>query len=593
MRLSHCFFAGVPTDTDWSQSYAHQGEQGHFGLVVHVGGQSDQASLGKQVLSQAMEAAGKLTREEFLTFFKSWEKPGVDICAIFSQEDKALLYAHGEVAIALARKGTQQTILRGSNSAQFIEGQSQPGDYYTLGTNEFFSNLPAVDPNRSTQDACDVSVASLYKLPDSSKVTALFIKAAGGSETKEAGLPPHLSDTSRVSESKAAGSASSFGRPKFPKVVFASNLLSQKGKKLLKIGLALGAVVLLFLILSWYLTARKAADLEKTLAPYQQRYDQLSALPQEKKLDKLQGLRELSRDLTDRQQQTREASLKRAFEQLLVLVNRAFAEASGEKHFDKLNVFYDFRLIAPDFVATAVGFDAPGKLAVFLDGGHSRLLSLSLEKKEALTLSVDEKLSRPFALAVENRKAYVLASEGVMELSLPLDRLGSVVVPRDGVWVNPKLIDVFGTNAYILDTLARNILKYDLTDLGSSPSGWLRSKEGIDFERVTSMRIDGGVWLGDNGGSVTRFMQGMPEEFSYQNVLDKPTSSVYIYATKDSDFLYILEPQAKRLLVLNKQGEYQKSLTSDDLGTATGVIVDESINKAYILSGSLVYEVGL
>jgi hypothetical protein len=161
------------------------------------------------------------------------------------------------------------------------------------------------------------------------------------------------------------------------------------------------------------------------------------------------------------------------------------------------------------------------------------------------------------------------------------------------VWQDPKLIDVFGTNAYVFDALARNILKYDLTDLGASPTSWLRSKEGIDFDKVSSMRIDGGVWLGDSSGQITRFMQGVPDDFAYRNVLDKPSSSVYIYATKDSEFLYVLEPQAKRLLVLNKNGEYQKSLTSDDLATATGVVVDEVASKAYILSGSLVYEVGL
>lgn len=575
MRLSQCFFAGIPTETDWSQSYAHQTDDSLFGLIVHVGNiAGDPSAKGKEILAGAMELAATVTRENFLSFFKKWEEEGVDIAGIYVVDGKALLFARGETVVMLTRGGNSQTILKGSQPGQYVEGECHPSDYFTLATTGFVTAYPDVGSAKDPQEACDLAVGKLHTLPDSSKVTALFVMAAGEQEKSQMPVVT-VSEPKPVRQSK----------PRAP--------MSERSKKIMRLAVLAIIGVIIILAISSLLTSRKASDIAKTLAPYDTRYEQLLALGPDKQLDKLRGLRELSRDLSDRVQQTKETSLKRAYEQLLSRVNETFANASGEKHMDKLPVYYDFRLIAPDFVANAVGFDTPGKLAVFLDGSHSRLLSLSLETKEALTLSVDEQLAKPFALAVENRKAYVLGDSGVMALSLPLDKLGSIVILRDSTWNSPKLVDVFGTNAYIFDSGVRNILKYDLTNTGASPSGWMRNKEGVDFDLVTSIKVDGGVWVGESNGKLFRFMQGAPSAFSYTGVLDQPTSTIYVYTTQESGNLYVLEPHAKRLLILNKNGEYQKSITSDDLATTTGLIVDETVNKAYILSGSLVYEVGL
>lgn len=577
MRLSNCFFAGVPTDQDWSQSFVYVNDDVLFGLVVHIGSpQEDVAIKGKQILKECSERASSLNRSDFLTYFKTWNEAGVDLAAVFIQGNRVVLFAQGRVGVLLNRAGVSQTILVGKEVGVFVEGECKPGDYYTLGTNGYLAKFEPVDQFKLPQEACDRAVMKLHQLPQSGDISAVFVK----SQIETVPEPEMIADEKVEPVLKTLPSQKQFkSNPNF--------------WKLFKIAGLVGVVALILLGSSLYLTRQKAADLAKNLAPYQSRYEQLLSLPQEKHFDELQGLRELQRDLSERILQTKELSLKRALEGLEARVQQSFTDGSGEKRITKLNVFYDFRLIAPDFVSSSVAFDDPGKSAVFLDGAHSRLLSLSLEKKEALTLSVDEKLPSPFALAVANRKAYVLGNGGVMELPLPLDKMGSIVANRNAMWVEPKLIDAFGTSAYIFDKGARNILKIDLTDLSASPTGWLRSKEGIEFENIVSMRIDGGVWLGDNSGKILHFMQGSPAAFVYTNVLDKPASAVYLYTTQESKNLYVLEPHAKRILILTKDGTYQHSIISDDLLTATGIIVDESSNNAYILSGSLVYQVGL
>lgn len=584
MHFSHCFFAGVPGEGDWSQSYGREDGETFFGLVVHVGAPIvEVAPKGKEILSAAMAAALEINRDNFLSFFKSQETDGVNIAALYIHKDRALLYAKGTVNLILSRGETQQTILEGDNSGRFVEGNCRDDDYYIASTNEYLAKFGPPDASKSPQDACDTAFGNLHRVDNSSKASALFVKLHPPKEQSAPEVVPPIKQPEPTLNATST----------LPTSVAHVDGSRERRAKLIRLAFLIFVGLILLLAFSRYLTARKSAQLESSIKPYSERYERLLSLSEAEKLNMLSGLRELSRDLTDREKQTREMSLKRAFAQLLSKVNQSFAEVSGEKHLDKLNVYFDFRLIAPDFVASAVAFDIPGKLAVFLDSNRGRLLSLSLEKKEALTLSVDEKLKKPLSLAVENRKAYVLGDEGVMELSLPLDKLGGIVVSRGSNWLRPKLIDVFGTNAYIFDSGVREILKVDLTDTNASATGWLRSKEGIDFDSVVSLRIDGGIWLGDAMGKILHFMQGQPTPFGYVGVLDPPTSSVYVYSTEESSLLYVLEPQAKRLLILTKAGEYQRSIVSEDLSTATGLVVDEAGSKVYILSGSLVYEVGL
>lgn len=593
MSFSHCFLAGIPNKSEWSQAYTHKLEDSVFGMILSVGDPvADPSLTGKEIYGAGMSLATTVNREEFLAFFKKWGRPGVSLAALYMYGNRALLFAQGEVEIGLVRGGNKQVVLRGKTEAQFVEGEFVPGDYYVLGTQSYFKELSSVDTLLSPQENCDQAAVKIHQLGNSGKIAAALIKVTG---EEQKGSIDRISVYKGETSFPQKETVSSLQKTRSLnlKMDAREKLRLFKSARVLKLAVAVIGILLALVMLNAFLTNKKSAGLEKAIGPYRERYAKLNELPSNQLVDRLQGLRELARDLEDRRDQVKEASLMRAFEQLLSQVKQDFAAISGETHLEKLNVFYDFRLIAPDFVASAVGYDEAGELAVFLDSGHSRLLSLSLEKKEALTLSVDENLDNPFSLAVQNRKAYALGPQGIMELSLPLDRLGSMVLRRDSTWNNPKFIQVFGTNGYVFDSGARNILKHDLDDPASSPSSWLRSKEGLDFDQVTSFNIDGDVWLGTNQGAVFHYRQGGSVDFSYQGVLDKPSSSVYLFSREESELLYVLEPAAKRILVLTKQGEYRKAITSDDLATATGLIVNEKSNKAYVLSGSLVYEVGI
>ncbi|PWU23377.1 hypothetical protein C5B42_03260 [Candidatus Cerribacteria bacterium 'Amazon FNV 2010 28 9'] len=362
-------------------------------------------------------------------------------------------------------------------------------------------------------------------------------------------------------------------------------------KKQLFVAVGIGVLLVALVGLRTYMSVHEQSVIRSTLSVYQQRLDALTK--GNNRIQEIKGMRDLMSEVEDREKNTQDAALAHAYAGFLLQLQTQYAQVSGERHIEKLNTFYDFRLVAADFMATALDFDIPGKVAVVLDGNKSRILSLSLEKKEAIPLSIDAQLPSPFDVSVSDRNAYVLANGGVMQLSLPLDTIGSVVIARDSTWQTPKLIDTFGTNAYILDTGARALFKYDLTSPTASPSNWFKTEQGINFDTITTLRVDGNVWLGDSNGQVMKFMQGNKVPFTLQGVVDPPSSSITLFTTPDSDALYILEPRAKRILIVGKDGAYKSSIISDDLSTADKLIVDEGDKKIYVLAGSLMYEIDM
>lgn len=594
MDVTHSTLAGIPSTDAWSHAFGLRSQASFFGVVISVHASAgDPGVVGKEILDACtLSAKSDMTRELFLSLFKSWSGEGIHIGALFLSPKSALLYTQGEVVIRLSREGSEQDVAKGSTTGAYIEGPLISGDLYEVATASFVQQFPSVEAHRSPQEISDGFISKLQSLPGSAGMGALFVQVAAPVRQAVA-VPTSTNVSTPVTPSVRHITVPSI-KLRAPRIQWSSYLpRTQKAKRAFRVVIGLCIALVFLALVSMVVTARRNMQIASTIKPYQQRLDSLAQLGTDKKLEQMSGLRELSRDINSRKKDTKDTSLARRLDQLLSMVDQKFASISGEKHLDKLHIFYDFRLITADFVANSIAYDIPGKLAVFLDGSHSRLLSLSLEKKEALTLTVDEKLVHPFALAVDNRKAYVLGNEGVMRLSLPLDVMGSILVNRDNTWNTPKLIDTFGTNAYVLDAGARNLLKYDLEDPTASPSGWLRNKEGLDFDKITSLQIDGSVWMGTTTGKVFHFTQGAPTAFSYQGVLEPPTSPVYLYTSQESQKLYVLEPHASRLLVLSKDGVYQELITSNDFSTATGVVVDETANKAYILSGSLVYEVEL
>jgi hypothetical protein len=47
------------------------------------------------------------------------------------------------------------------------------------------------------------------------------------------------------------------------------------------------------------------------------------------------------------------------------------------------------------------------------------------------------------------------------------------------------------------------------------------------------------------------------------------------------------------MVILSKNGEFLREVKSSTLAASTGIVASETLRKAFVLSGSLVYEINL
>ena len=101
------------------------------------------------------------------------------------------------------------------------------------------------------------------------------------------------------------------------------------------------------------------------------------------------------------------------------------------------------------------------------------------------------------------------------------------------------------------------------------------------------------MWLGLNSGEIWRYQRGTRIAFEIRGLQEPFTNPVKIFTKDDLDYIIVLEPDAKRVVKLAKDGTFMKEVKSPLLGAATQIVASSETGKAYALAGSVLYEVGL
>jgi len=267
-----------------------------------------------------------------------------------------------------------------------------------------------------------------------------------------------------------------------------------------------------------------------------------------------------------------------------------YEEISGKDEFKELALFFDLRDKESDFVTNKA--DLNEKTAVFLDTEAKKMITINLENKETQVTNL-EKYEKLTDLNLTN-KIHLLGS-GVHEFSL--DNLNEAKTikeegdsDRDG-----KYLSSFGPYLYIFNPEKRNIYRYaKQEDKLSDPIGWLISKKDLEFAQINSMAIDGDLWLTTKQGEIKKFTKGEESEKFKLSGLNEPFSTpTKIYTKENLEYLYVLEPSKRRLVILTKEGAYFREIKSASLASTTTVIVSEEIKKAFAISGSIIFEIAL
>lgn len=146
----------------------------------------------------------------------------------------------------------------------------------------------------------------------------------------------------------------------------------------------------------------------------------------------------------------------------------------------------------------------------------------------------------------------------------------------------------YNSRLYTVDIKNNQIYRQQKTDTGyDSGVTWLKSAQ--DLKDVVAMAIDTNIWLLDKKGLVLKFTKGVKQTFDLLNIEPKLEEPTELFTNDQTNFIYILEPKNKRIVVIDKSGKLVIQYYSDTFNNPNDFTVLEKEKKIFISSDNKIY----
>jgi hypothetical protein len=157
---------------------------------------------------------------------------------------------------------------------------------------------------------------------------------------------------------------------------------------------------------------------------------------------------------------------------------------------------------------------------------------------------------------------------------------------------------------YVLDPNTNKIWRYDAAPDGYSgaPYDWLQTS--VDLAGVVDLAVGDGIYLLYADGRISKLIQGQSSDFStadWDAVPRNPTA-LSGYPPDETEWVYIADSGNSRIVQSGNDGKFTRQFRLSDaqftakgdvLSKVTSLFVDESVKRAYFLSGNKLYVISL
>ena len=155
---------------------------------------------------------------------------------------------------------------------------------------------------------------------------------------------------------------------------------------------------------------------------------------------------------------------------------------------------------------------------------------------------------------------------------------------------NPGLFSSYFSNLYILDRETCDIVKYSHLggDNWGSPKKWLQNK--TDCIGPKSMAINNSVYILNSDNSISVYHSGNYQKTIHLNIFPVIKNLTQIKTKINLDYLYLLEPENKRIIIIDSDGNLIKQIQSDQFNDPLNFDVSKSGKTIYLLDNSVIYK---
>jgi hypothetical protein len=259
-------------------------------------------------------------------------------------------------------------------------------------------------------------------------------------------------------------------------------------------------------------------------------------------------------------------------------------EISGNNSLDQLSVAYNLE----DFLGKKI--EIKNQEIFILENSGQEILRIKVDQSREKIALANKQTIRNFT--VSENKLFVL-SAGIQMLDLEKNDQSFSQIKEEGESdKSAELLSSFGPYLYLLNKDKRNVYRYYYNrDKLSEPIGWLVDKEGVNFNNINDLLVDGDLWLSSKEGELFKFSKGSRSDFAIKGLEQLPTSAIILSTSENGSSIALLEKQNKRLLILTKDGQLISEVKSNELAGVSSIAFANDEKKIFALSGSIVYEV--
>lgn len=602
--------------------------------------QIDITSFGKEIISRFHEiyyAAGeprilvrlKQTVEKLLAEFSDQIELEIISAVIIEKQDRPVAYfaLSGSGKVYVCRDNQLAVILEaGKEEIQTASGFLQDRDIFVLGTAQFFGfvsqgSLKAALAGLKVSPAAEALAPIIHGQEDNAQTAAIIFKLIlaaaeempSATETEkpkrieEPAGPVLVKEKPLHSQFKASlGNILTVvkGLPLLTWKVIKDvksqpNVFVQDQKRKVrakKTTLTVAVVLIILLFTSIVLGSRKKTFLKDSVAVTQvldeanYKYEQAQSLVELNPLRARSLLTEAKELVQNLLTEVKNKNKQEELGQMLFKIETELEQVAREYKLDSAELFLDLTLAKDNFMG--VDWDADEEILQILDSQKNTVLEINVRTKKNQVSAGGEKIQGAFMIGAVEDRLFTLAQDKLVVIN---SQTGEAIDEQENQdWGEIKDLVGFSQNAYLLATQKGQIFKLGGTDKGVAEASHYLSAEKLDLEDAVSMAIDGSVWVLFNDGTVVKFTRGVKDPFSITGLTGEFRQPEKIYTNPELDFLYILDRQNTRVVVVSKAtGEYQAQYIWPGIAGVKDLYASETEGKILLLTGERIYEIEL
>ena len=188
-----------------------------------------------------------------------------------------------------------------------------------------------------------------------------------------------------------------------------------------------------------------------------------------------------------------------------------------------------------------------------------------------------------------------------LRMNLESETLGEIsataaaAVPTPSDLGHSRAIALLGTDAsarlYLLDQKNNQIWRLDVNeDSIVAPAAWL--KTSANLAEAIGLGADSAIYTLFSDG-LQKYTSGTRQNFSLPPIQPALQNLSGMFVSADTTYIYLLDPDNSRVVVLTKQGQLERQIISPKFRDLSDIYVDEAAGLMYAIAGSELLQINL